>query len=107
VIDEAPEWRGAVLLDGIFERETDIPGKGYRSQTDLLAIVALKNGNAILGIEGKVDEPFGRLVEEWLAEAKDRNREDRLSGLCATLSVDAKSVDVGANSNAVVSLASD
>lgn len=66
VLDRASEWRGAELLEGIFERETELPGRGKPSQTDLLAIVRHKDGNAILGVEGKVDEPFGELVSEWL-----------------------------------------
>lgn len=92
VLDQAPEWQGAELLEGIFERETNLPGKGRPSQTDLLAIVALKDGNAILGVEGKVDEPFGPLVEDWLRADKDRNRTDRLAGLCTTLGVDVATV---------------
>jgi hypothetical protein len=66
VLEQAPEWSGAQFLEGIFERETQLPGNGRPSQTDLLAIVALPDGNAILGVEGKVDEPFGKLVAEWL-----------------------------------------
>ena len=92
ILHQAPEWQGAKLLEGIFERETKLPGKGRPSQTDLLAIVALKNGNAILGVEGKVDEPFGPLVEEWLKTDKDGNRADRIAGLCATLDVDVTTV---------------
>ncbi|MGD9741391.1 MAG: hypothetical protein AB7J30_12385 [Hyphomicrobium sp.] len=92
VLEQAPEWRGAELLEGIFECETELPGKGRSSQTDLLAILALNDGNAILGVEGKVDETFGPLVEEWIAEAKDQNRSNRLAGLCATLCVDVNSV---------------
>jgi hypothetical protein len=87
VLAKAPEWADATLLDGIFERETEIPGNGRPSQTDLLAIVGLAHGNAILGVEGKVDEPFGRPVEEWLAEGPSENKVVRLSGLCATLGV--------------------
>jgi hypothetical protein len=90
VIEQAPEWRSAALLEGIFERETDLPGRGKKSQTDLLAILALKDGNAILAVEGKVDEPFGPLVDQWLAGAKDQNRSNRLAGLCATLGMDFK-----------------
>jgi hypothetical protein len=92
VIEQAPEWRNAEFLEGIFERETSLPSKGRPSQTDLLAILALKDGNAILGVEGKVDEPFGPLVNDWLKGTKDPNRLDRLGGLCATLGVDVKTV---------------
>jgi hypothetical protein len=87
VLAKAPEWADATLLDGIFERETEIPGNGRPSQTDLLAIVGLASGNAILGVEGKVDEPFGPLVREWLSEDPSSNKVTRLSGLCSTLGV--------------------
>lgn len=92
VIEQAPEWRNAVFLEGIFERETGLPGRGRPSQTDLLAILALRDGNAVLGVEGKVDEPFGPLIDEWLAGSEDKNRSDRIAGLCATLGVDVKVV---------------
>lgn len=92
VLDQACEWRGAKLLEGIFERQTQLPGKGKPSQTDLLAIVRLNDGNAILGVEGKVDEPFGMKVCEWLAKGKDNNRKNRLIGLCSTLNIASESV---------------
>jgi hypothetical protein len=53
-LDRVDEWRGAQLLEGIFERETPVPGKGRPSQTDLLAFVRLADCNAIIGVEGKV-----------------------------------------------------
>jgi hypothetical protein len=86
-VEQAAEWRDAKFLEGIFERETKLPGRGRPSQTDLLAIVALRDGNVIIGVEGKVDEPFGPLTEEWLRGAKDQNRRERLSALCSTLGV--------------------
>ena len=92
VLDQVPEWHGAELVEGIFEHETELPGKGRPSQTDLLAIVALNDGHAILGVEGKVDEPFGPLIGDWLADAKDGNRKDRLAALCATLRTDPQAV---------------
>lgn len=105
VLDQADEWRGARFLEGIFERETELPGRGKPSQTDLLALVRLKDGNAILGIEGKVDEPFGELVEDWLKGKPDekageppeataarqrsrQNRQERFSALCGVLDID-------------------
>ena len=105
VLDQADEWRDAELLEGIFERETELPGRGKPSQTDLLALVRLKGGNAILGVEGKVDEPFGELVEDWLKgkpyekvgeppeaaaarERSTRNRRERFNALCGILEID-------------------
>lgn len=111
VLDQAPEWQDARFLEGIFERKTDLPGRGRASQTDLLAIVRLADGNAILGVEGKVDEPFDKLVQEWIKEAPagkpgetldDKakrekrsadNRRARLGALCMLLGVDPAGVD--------------
>ena len=102
VLENAPEWQAAKFLEGIFERQTELPGKGNPSQTDLLAIVRLRDGNAILGVEGKVDEPFGHAVADWLegkseekkgkrSEAErqrsKKNRGSRLDGLCRSLQV--------------------
>ena len=106
VLETIPEWRPVELLEGIFERETDLPGRGRPSQTDLLAIVRLQAGNAVLAVEGKVDEPFGPLVDDWLAGRADAeaaatergkgdggaNRKIRLVGLCKTLCVDPDTV---------------
>lgn len=109
-LDQAIEWQGAELLEGIFERETELPGRGKPSQTDLLALVRLKVGNAVLGIEGKVDEPFGELVGNWLKGKPDekigeppeatatrkrsaQNRQERFKALCGVLEVDPADLD--------------
>src|SRR5260370_28981432 len=71
VLNQAPEWQAAELLEGVFERETSLPGRGGSSQTDLLAIVRLKDGsNAILGVEGKIDQPFEPLCHDGLTGQK-------------------------------------
>ncbi len=88
VLDGAEEWREAILLEGVFERETELRTRGRPSQTDLLCIVGLPTGNAILGIEGKVDEPFGPRVSEWLSEDVVGGRKARLKALCASLEID-------------------
>jgi hypothetical protein len=87
VLNLAEEWRDAVLLDGIFERETELGTRGRPSQTDLLCIVGLPIGNAVLGIEGKVDEPFGPRVSEWLSDDAVGGRKARLKALCASLEI--------------------
>lgn len=92
VLDQAEEWRGAVLLEAIFERETELGTRGRPSQTDLLCVSALPGGNAILGIEGKVDEPFGPRVAEWLGDDSAGGRRARLGALCATLDVEPDSM---------------
>lgn len=105
VLDQADDWQDAKLLEAFFERETELPGRGKPSQTDLLALVRLNDGNAILGIEGKVDEPFGELVDDWLKGKPDekageppeataarqrsrQNRQERFNALCGALDID-------------------
>ncbi|WP_428667124.1 DUF6946 family protein [Reyranella sp.] len=107
ILAQAPEWQAAELLECFFERETGLPGRGRRSQTDLLGIVRLEDGNGILAVEGKVDEPFGPRVADWLdgeparqgddlsegnRERSRINRRQRLAQLCALLEVDHASV---------------
>jgi Domain of unknown function (DUF6946) len=58
-------WRGAVLTKAIFENKTKLDNHGRGSQTDVLAFVRTGTGNAVVGIEAKVDESFGPLVREW------------------------------------------
>ena len=72
------------LIEGFFEKETDLRSRGRPSQTDLLALIGDGEGFAVLGVEGKVDEPFGPLVSEWLTEAS-ANKRARLSVLQETL----------------------
>ena len=69
VLHQAEEFRGMELIEGFFEKETDLRSRGRPSQTDLLALIGDGEGFAVLGVEGKVDEPFGSLVSEWLVDA--------------------------------------
>lgn len=84
VLHQAEEFRGVELIEGFFEKETDLRTPGRPSQTDLLALVGDDSDFAVLGVEGKVDEPFGPLVAEWLQDAS-ANKKARLSVLRETL----------------------
>ena len=86
VLDQVDEHRGAQLVEGLFEHETEMPGRGRPSQTDLLALIKSDHGYAVLGVEGKVDELFGPLVSEWFDGSS--NRADRLNGICSELGLD-------------------
>jgi hypothetical protein len=56
----------ARLKKAYFEKQTELGDSKRRpSQTDVLAIVEIGSGSAVLGIEGKVREPFGEFVTEW------------------------------------------
>ena len=57
------------LLIAIPEWEVDLPGGDRPSQTDVLAITRNERGLVILGVEAKVDEPFGPTLGERKADA--------------------------------------
>ena len=59
------------LLAAIPEWEVDLPGGERPSQTDVLAITRNEFGLVILGVEAKVDEPFGPTLGEKRANAQE------------------------------------
>jgi hypothetical protein len=72
------------LLYAIPEYGVPVPGRGADSQCDLLALVRSGGHIGVVAVEGKVDEPFGPTVGDWLADG-GANRRDRLLGLCGLL----------------------
>ncbi len=90
VLHSSDPSRSTVLLEGHFERETEIPGRGKPSQTDLLALCEDQNGRFILAVEGKVDETLGPLVSEW--DNGTPNRRTRLRGLVDILGGDPEQI---------------
>jgi hypothetical protein len=65
LIETDAVFSGAVLLKAVFEKQTPLGTPGKPSQTDVLAVLQTRSGPALLGIEAKVDEPFGEVVSEW------------------------------------------
>jgi hypothetical protein len=63
IIETDPTFSHAVLLKAIFEKQTELDSLGRPSQTDVLALLRLPTGLAILGIEAKVDESFGPIPQ--------------------------------------------
>ncbi len=86
VLDSSEKFAGAKFVDGFLERNVDLPDGGRPTQTDLMAILRLKDQLAIAAIEGKVDESFGPLVGEWLKE--NPGRKNRLMMLCGMFGLD-------------------
>jgi hypothetical protein len=82
--------RRCALIEGIFEKKTDLRVSGAKpSQTDLLAVLGLPGQIALMSVEGKVDEPFGPVTGDWLDEAKPSSRQKAvLDGLAATLELE-------------------
>jgi len=65
ILKSDPEFDGSTLQKAIFENKTSLDSYGRESQTDILAILKTNKGSAVLGVEAKVDESFGPLVQEW------------------------------------------
>jgi hypothetical protein len=84
-----PRFRDLTMLLGIVEHKVPLPGGGRASQTDLFVLAKATNGDLIsITIEGKVAEPFGPLVSEWLvadADGPSAGKLERLAFLCNKL----------------------
>lgn len=92
VLEQAPEFRGAELIDAWLERSTDLgDGRGTPSQTDLLAVLGVGDELAVMGVEAKVTESLGPLVTDWLGKG-GVGKEDRLQRLCDLLGFDRREV---------------
>ena len=92
LLDQSDVLSGAELLEGWLERETDLgDGRGKPSQTDLLAVLGIGDTLAVLGIEAKVDESFGKLISEWLEDGGD-GKARRLAHLCKMFALEPDSV---------------
>ena len=88
VLEQAPELKGAELVDAWLERCTDLGDRrGSASQTDLLAVLGVGGELAVMAVEAKVTESFGPLVSEWIG-AGGEGKEDRLRRLCGLLGFD-------------------
>jgi hypothetical protein len=85
----APEYAQAELIDGFFEREVDLGTTGRNSQTDLMVVAGLGAELGIIAVEGKVEESFAELIQDWnTTPGKHR----RLEHLCSTLQLAPASV---------------
>ncbi len=85
VLATCPDYRGATLIEGFFERKTSLRSPGRDSQTDLLVFAQTSSGVKVIGVEGKRDEPFGELVSDW---NKSAGKQGRLEVLCSYLELD-------------------
>lgn len=92
VLGRCEPWAGARLLQGLFEAQTDLGTRGRASQTDLLAVCAIRAGLGIVAVEGKVHEAFAKPVAHWLAGQNPGGRETRLADLCRRLQLDPDNV---------------
>ena len=82
VLNTAPEYLDAKLVDGFFEREVYLGTAGRNSQTDLMVVAGIGMELAVIAVEGKVEESFAEMVSEWNDSI---GKQRRLEHLCATL----------------------
>ncbi len=84
-LSTVPEYAGAELVDGFFEREIELGSPGRNSQADLLVFAGLRQELGVIAIEGKVNEAFGELVKDWNTTP---GKQVRLERLVQTLGLD-------------------
>lgn len=89
VLDTAPEYVGAELIDGFFEREVELGTAGRNSQTDLMVVADVQSELAIIAVEGKAEESFVEVVSEWNNSPGKQHRPEHL---CRTLELNPASV---------------
>jgi len=78
---------GLKLLAAIPEWEVDLPGGKRPSHTDVLALASNNEGLVVLGVEAKVDEPFGPTLGEKRAD-ESNGQSERIDYLHAALRLD-------------------
>jgi hypothetical protein len=86
-----PELCDLEFLLGFPEHEVPLPGGRRASQNDIFVLARGAAGLVSIAVEGKVSEPFGPLVSEWIANPS-KGRETRLAFLCDVLGVDRAAV---------------
>lgn len=87
-LDAGPlELQGLELLIAVPEWEVALPGGNTTSHTDVMAVARNERGLVVIGVEAKVDEPFGPTLGEKRAEASAGQRE-RLAYLHETLGLE-------------------
>ena len=79
------------LLAAFPEWKVPLPGGRRKSQNDVFALVRVGETTLSLAVEGKVSEPFGPSVDEWLA-TPTAGRRKRLRFLCDLLGLDVQAI---------------
>ncbi len=82
---------GLAVMAAHPELPTPLPGGSRPSYTDLWILARNEHSSVSIGVEGKVDETFGPLVEEWKPDTSPGRRK-RLDFLCDLLGLDVKQV---------------
>jgi hypothetical protein len=86
---DEPSLHDLEIVAAFPEHQTPLPGGSRPTQTNLLVFARshARGDPVVLGVERKVDEPFGPLVHEWDPSASP-GKTRRLDFLCARLGLD-------------------
>lgn len=83
-----PALAGMQPILGLPEHRVPLAGGSRASQTDLFVLARDGEGTlTAIAVEGKVNEPFGPLVSEWLVDGSE-GKHNRLEQLCSVLCLD-------------------
>lgn len=80
----APQFADIELLLALPEHQVPLPGGSRPSQNDIWVLARTNTGLVSIAVEGKVAEPFGPTIEEWLTETSP-GKSKRLDFLCMEL----------------------
>jgi len=86
VLTKAEPFKDLEMILAIPERQVPLPGGTRPSQNDLWVLARCNSGLVSIAVEGKVSEPFGPTVGEWLSEASP-GKQERLDYLRAKLDI--------------------
>lgn len=67
-LSTADDFRGIELLLALPEHQVPLPGGSRPSQNDIWALARAGADLVSIAVEGKVAEPFGPTLDEWLTE---------------------------------------
>jgi hypothetical protein len=84
-----PDLHKLEMLLAIPEYKVDLPPEGGRpSQNDIFVLARTAGGDlVVIMVEGKVVEPFGPLLGDWLVDGSP-GKQERLAFLCQTLGLE-------------------
>jgi hypothetical protein len=88
VLSRSPNLNGIELLLALPEHQVPVPGGSRPSQSDIWVLARAHSQLVSLAVEGKVSEPFGPTIREWLDDPS-RGKKKRLAYLCSELGLGA------------------
>ena len=86
VLAQVPSLKSLKTVFAIPEHKVPLPGGRRESQNDIWVLAESGSGLVSIAVEGKVSEPFGPTIGEWLQNASV-GKETRLTFLCDELSL--------------------